>query len=489
MTFDNSSLKDARAVPSDIAAMNAVDIWFPLLGLPETERLGFGRWRAMADWPGDRILPKSENEPDEWVQIGSDVPHFVLCDGTEILCDGMEQQIWDAREFVTLARGYTGADGSPDLERAWEWLVRVCDGGDPDVEPEQEPESDTRSRLSLTHFDDDSEPCTDDAWLIEDVLPEDGLGVAYGAPGCGKTFVMLDMAFAVSGAVNEWRGKYVEHGSVLYFGMEGGRMFRNRIAAYAKERARAPWFFRSGHTLDLRSKPDDARAIVSEAARIGQEHRPVKLVVVDTLARAMSGGNENAPEDMGAFLSTCEAVRKALGCYLLIVHHCGKDEARGMRGHSSLLGAVDTEIHLESTQSGRVLTITKQRDGEDGLAFGYSLRQVLLGTSPRGKAITSLVVDDAEATVAAPNLGHNQKKTIEALRQYVDEHGRPCPGGLGWPQEGSKLVVPADAFLRFLSDKMTNEKADDRRRSASRAFDSLVGRGLIQINEGKAWLV
>ena len=75
--------------------------------------------------------------------------------------------------------------------------------------------------LGLVPFSDDVQPLLEDAWLIEDVLPDDGLGVGYGAPGAGKTFQILDMAFAIGGAAHAWHGRYVSHGTVLYFGMEG----------------------------------------------------------------------------------------------------------------------------------------------------------------------------------------------------------------------------------------------------------------------------
>ncbi|MCF8483447.1 MAG: helicase RepA family protein [Rhodospirillum sp.] len=40
---------------------------------------------------------------------------------------------------------------------------------------------------------------------------------------------------------------------------------------------------------------------------------PLRLVVIDTLARAMAGGNENASEDMGALVGNLDVIRDALG--------------------------------------------------------------------------------------------------------------------------------------------------------------------------------
>ena len=66
---------------------------------------------------------------------------------------------------------------------------------------------------------------------VAGVLPDEGFGVMYGQPGSRKTFMGLDVAFAIAGAADAQRDKYVEQGAVIFFGMEGGPMFGNRIHA------------------------------------------------------------------------------------------------------------------------------------------------------------------------------------------------------------------------------------------------------------------
>jgi RecA-family ATPase len=57
-------------------------------------------------------------------------------------------------------------------------------------------------------------------------------------------------------------------------------------------------------------------------------------VVIDTLSRALAGGNENAPDDMGALVINTDKVRQLTGAALIYIHHSGKDAALGARGHS-----------------------------------------------------------------------------------------------------------------------------------------------------------
>src|SRR4051812_18886432 len=70
------------------------------------------------------------------------------------------------------------------------------------------------------------------------------------------------------------------------------------------------------------------------------------MVVIDTLFRALAGGNENACEDMGTVVANADRIRAATGACVLMIHQCGKDAVRGMRGHSSLKAATDSEIEV-----------------------------------------------------------------------------------------------------------------------------------------------
>jgi len=45
------------------------------------------------------------------------------------------------------------------------------------------------------------------------------------------------------------------------------------------------------------------------------------------------------------------------------VHHCGKEQSKGSRGHSLLRCAVDTEIEVVRDQATSTAIVSKQRDG------------------------------------------------------------------------------------------------------------------------------
>ena len=113
------------------------------------------------------------------------------------------------------------------------------------------------------------------------------------------------------------------------------------------------------------------------------------MVVIDTLSRALAGGDENSSADMGAFVKRCDEIRAATGAALHVIHHAGKNTAKGARGHSLLRAAVDTEIEIEA---GAILS-RKQRDMEGAPELRFSYKPIDIGENLDGVMQTSVVLD------------------------------------------------------------------------------------------------
>jgi len=228
-------------------------------------------------------------------------------------------------------------------------------------------------------------------WLIDGVLPRRSFAALFGAPGSYKSFVALDIAEAVATG-RDWMGRQVHQDSalapsVLYIAGEGHGGIGARIKACKKHNNTRDgaqiYVIRS--QINMRSSVADLEALIGSVDELVAEHRiKLELIIVDTLARSMGGNaNENSSEDMGAIINNLGAVQARYDSSLLVVHHSGKDAAKGMRGHSSLLGAVDTELEItkilgKDQRQGTIL-IRKQKDGEDGLTLGFKCVEVNLG--------------------------------------------------------------------------------------------------------------
>jgi hypothetical protein len=250
----------------------------------------------------------------------------------------------------------------------------------------------------------------------------------------------LDIAECIA-TTRPFLGKEVkQQGAVLYIAGEGHGGIGARIKALKLHHDTpqgAPVYFLR-RQVNLRSSQQDiqdlAQAIDELQAIQGIQFQ---LIVIDTLARAFGGGNENASEDMGAFITAAGAIQQRYDSALLVVHHAGKDATKGLRGHSSLLGAVDTEleiIRIEDAPKG-ILHISKQKDGEDGQRMGFQMVTVDIGTSALGfESVTSLAlelddqmdVNQQRKQATPPNragLGHNNQLGLKALHAAIKKFG------------------------------------------------------------------
>ena len=229
-------------------------------------------------------------------------------------------------------------------------------------------------------------------YVVKGLLDLGGMSVVYGNSNTGKTFLALDISFRY-GARRNVAGARVRKGAVIYVAAEGGGSVRDRVAAWRAHHqvpsASFIPFALAPCSVDLFSSAADTDALIrvieTELAKLRDATAPV-LVVLDTLARVMAGGNENQPDAMGAVIRNVDRIRAMTGAHVMVVHHTGKEQAKGARGHSSLRAATDTEIEVTGDSgSVRQATVTKQRDHVSGDKFGFELRSVDLGVDEDGE--------------------------------------------------------------------------------------------------------
>ena len=248
----------------------------------------------------------------------------------------------------------------------------------------------------------DIKNATDMKPLIRNYLDQDSVSIGYGDSNAGKTFVFLDLAYHVA-AGKEWAGHKVTRGGVIYLAAEGGRSMSNRIQALKQtyQDENVP-FTLIPCQINLLDSQTDFKGFVKliEDAEKDPEIGLVRLIVIDTLSRAMHGGNENDSVDMGKFVTNITFIKERFHAHILIVHHSGKDTAKGARGHSLLRAAVDTELEIVKTDTNQGLLLTKkQRDMEFARPLGFKLNSTQVGTDADNQPITSCIVTyhDAEA--------------------------------------------------------------------------------------------
>lgn len=228
--------------------------------------------------------------------------------------------------------------------------------------------------------------------------------ILYGDSTAGKTFAALDMAWAIAQG-RPWCGRRVKRCPVLYVALEGVHGFRKRMVAASRVHGGT-----EGHFARLKVNVSLVRAengkmgadlIVSAFKQLLADAGAANgLIIVDTMARAMAGDNENDTADvMHFFEHRTGYIRQATGAAALIVHHSNR--AGSVRGSSAAKASTDVMIRAERDDKGgaRRLIAEKVKDGIEGTLLTYRLKIIDLGEDADGDAVTSCVVD----TVPDPN--------------------------------------------------------------------------------------
>jgi len=263
------------------------------------------------------------------------------------------------------------------------------------------------------------------AYRIKPVLPEAGIAAIFGPSGSGKSFLAFDMAGAIAGRA-EWFGYRVKPGPVVCLVLEGEGGLRNRIAAYRTQHggnALANVRFIAS-PFDLLTS--DLDALVSAIKGAGFD---CPTVFIDTLNRGAPGADENSSVDMGRIIAACKRLQAETGGLVALVHHAGKDAAKGMRGHSSLFAALDAVIQVTRDGDRREWMLSKAKDGRDGEAHGFTLRVVDLGEDDDGDPVTSCAVEPAHQeqgyTPIRKRLSCRDGAVLTALHRAAEANGEP----------------------------------------------------------------
>ena len=239
--------------------------------------------------------------------------------------------------------------------------------------------------------------------LVEGLMTIGSSVVVYGDSNSGKTFWALSVATAIATGTDCY-GRKTDPGLVVYLASEAPASIRSRMQAIKKfhgcslenlAMVPVPMNFYSGD--------QDAQDVIELVRAIEQiKGKRVRLIIGDTLARMSAGANENSGEDMGPVMARFDQVASATGAAMMIIHHNGKDAAKGARGWSGIRAHIDTEIEVSEKDGTRSVSVTKQRElPSKGETIYFKLEVIEMGTTKFGGTATTCVAvpdDDAQTT-------------------------------------------------------------------------------------------
>lgn len=250
--------------------------------------------------------------------------------------------------------------------------------------------------------------------LVEGLITIGSTVVVYGDSNSGKTFWALSVAAAVSMGVSCY-GRRTDPGLVVYLASESPNSIRSRVQALKK------YYNNNLENLVIVQAPvnfyqgdGDANDVIGLVRTVEQmKGQSVRLIIPDTLARVSAGANENSGEDMGPVMARFDVIAATTLACVMIIHHNGKDAAKGSRGWSGIRAHIDTEIEVTEKDGVRSVTVTKQRElPSKGEAIYFKLQVMEMGTTKFGKPATTCVAipddDSQEQSPHKPLTKHDQ---------------------------------------------------------------------------------
>lgn len=329
--------------------------------------------------------------------------------------------------------------------------------------------------------------------FVQGTLTKGAMSVVYGESNCGKTFFMSDLAFHIVQG-KEWNGKRVEKGNVLYICMEGAFGLKNRIVAYRKHTGQTlNGFLMMPCSVDFTAENDnDINELISLLENAKGQLGDISLIVIDTLARAVAGGDENSGQDMGMLVRKSDIIRAYTGAHVCFIHHSGKDKARGARGHSSLRAAVDTEIEISRSEGSDYSSakVAKQRDMERGEDLYFKLKTIDLGKNRHGESVTSCVVEpydlqnDLKERIHKKIKSGKTKVAFDALIECIGDKGMVKNS----PDLPKTKIVLENQFIEYLTKRgVLSDNPKSAKIQYSRIRIDLIENELLNYRDGYLW--
>lgn len=302
-------------------------------------------------------------------------------------------------------------------------------------------------------------------YVIKGLLAPGDVGCIFGAPGAGKSLIAPYLGYAIAQGRPAF-GLRTKAGGVFYVAAEDSVGMRGRVTALKRAHGTATDFTLVEGVSDLLTKDSsNLKALLSAVA----ERKPA-LIVIDTLAMAFPGLEENSAEAMGRVVAVSRALTKH-GAAVLLIHHDTKAEGGTPRGHSLLNGALDVAIRVVRDDQGVVRgRLTKNRNGACDLDIAFRISVETIGEDDDGDAMTAARCDPlAHFAERREPPSPKEYEALSTLRRLTRRKS-----------EGAALHEWRDAYASARKD----DNRETQRKSFRRALDGLVRKRWVQNRGG-----
>ena len=259
-------------------------------------------------------------------------------------------------------------------------------------------------------------------WLVESLVPADGITIMSAEPGSYKTYMLLDIAIKVTQGEQLFDKFATEKTNVLMVDEDNGGWLLNKRLKQLGAKEELPIYFYSDEGFLIDEK--NIAKLLAKCIELD-----IKLLMIDCLAQ-VHDLEENAAGDMSKIFRQLRRF-KAKGIAVLITHHNRKpgttpgSSRHEMRGSSSILASADSQVALKLDEDIVTVVQGKQRfdkvlkpfdlkvsDSRDEFSFTY------LGSNEDGK------VRDLEASIVSL-LGENDRLFQKQIFDLLTQAGVP----------------------------------------------------------------
>jgi hypothetical protein len=340
-------------------------------------------------------------------------------------------------------------------------------------------------------------------WLVKELIPQTGQGLASGQWGAGKTFAVIDLSLSVMTGTPFAGREACRRGGVLFIAAEGASEIPIRVQGAVDHKLRPNPSLAT--EVDLNNLPfawieecpslkQDTSferlvgIVLAAAAQMKERFNvDVVLIIIDTLSASADFADANDAAEGQRIMNRLNTLSRRTGAFVLAVDHFGKSVEGGTRGTSAKEAAADVVLALLADRdvAGNVtntrLAVRKLRGGSTGAETPFELTVVDLGFAQTTCVIEWRPVRTQTSTLSAARPSKAARMLMASMNNAMVAHGKTIqPFGhegasvravalrpvreefvAAWPADGDNPTKVLDAKRSAFNRGLTSARQHD----------------------------
>ena len=278
----------------------------------------------------------------------------------------------------------------------------------------------------------------DQRFVMYPILSEKEVTLISADPKAGKTLISQTIAMHIATGMDLDALKVSDQRPVIYFALESQVAIRKRMEAWLRwhdpdgakglKQKMQMYVYEGGlNLLDEAARQDLANKLkATELWYQEQGTEDMGAIVLDTLTKAMPGGDQNSVEDTSAVFDIIEKIRAVGLCAPVIIIHHNTKGSSSPRGSGNIQAEPDTLLTVKKDEdTGQLhMRVLMARSIDDTQSFVFDIETEHLGETAQGYAVSAPVLVPAPELVdggAAADLSAAMRylPIYEALKNYA----------------------------------------------------------------------